>query len=200
MPRLNSMKDETGNRYNRLTVVGVAPGRHKTGYRWLCKCDCGTEKAIPGTGLRNGSYQSCGCLARENSINNPSKASLRESSLRRMFLQYKQNCNKKNRSVSFNLTESEFEEIVTQKCYYCGRQPREAYTRRKYKVGERLLSNGVDRVDSSLGYSLDNCVPCCSVCNLGKMDLSQGDFIRMCYSVVALHEQRSRLYGGEYAN
>lgn len=192
--------NELGNVYDRLTVISLHPGRWKTGAKWVCMCSCGKEKVAPGVGLRNGSYRSCGCLSIENSINNPSRGSLRDSSLRRMFLQYKQNCNKGARKMGFNLSIDEFEYIVTQKCFYCSRPPSEAYTKRRYKSGEPLLSNGVDRIDSSLGYSLDNCVPCCSVCNVGKMALSQGDFIRMCYSVVKRHEQRSGLYGGVYAN
>lgn len=32
---------------------------------WMCRCDCGQEKAVPGRCLRAGVSQSCGCLARE---------------------------------------------------------------------------------------------------------------------------------------
>ena len=36
--------------------------------------------------------------------------------------------------------------------------------------------NGVDRIDSSLGYTIDNCVACCDKCNYAKHDLSTEDF------------------------
>lgn len=49
--------DLTGNRYGRLTVLSRVPGN-----KWLCRCDCGTEKQIYGGSLRNGLSQSCGCL------------------------------------------------------------------------------------------------------------------------------------------
>ena len=29
--------------------------------RWLCRCDCGTERIVSAHSLRNGSSQSCGC-------------------------------------------------------------------------------------------------------------------------------------------
>ena len=30
--------------------------------RWLCRCQCGTEKSVPGHYLRRGASRSCGCL------------------------------------------------------------------------------------------------------------------------------------------
>lgn len=35
--------------------------------------------------------------------------------------------------------------------------------------------NGVDRVDNSIGYTDDNCVSCCKICNNSKsaLDLSE---------------------------
>lgn len=58
------MIDLTGNRYGRLTVVGLA---YKKGYTsfWLCRCDCGNEKIVSRNELRSGDTQSCGCLRRE---------------------------------------------------------------------------------------------------------------------------------------
>ena len=38
------------------------------------------------------------------------------------------------------------------------------------------MRNGIDRIDSSKGYSVDNCVPCCAKCNYAKHDLSIDDF------------------------
>ena len=37
--------------------------------------------------------------------------------------------------------------------------------------------NGIDRIDSSKGYSLDNCVPCCPLCNRLKSDLDKNMFL-----------------------
>lgn len=58
--------DITGNRYGRLRVLRKhsAPSRNG-GSLWDCVCDCGVMKVINGSNLRNGSIQSCGCLAHE---------------------------------------------------------------------------------------------------------------------------------------
>ena len=59
-------KDETGNRYGRLTVLKRADENSKRGEaRWVCLCDCGNEIVALGENLRHGNTRSCGCLRRE---------------------------------------------------------------------------------------------------------------------------------------
>lgn len=54
-----------GNRYGRLTVIGL-DGRGNQGQRmWKCLCDCGNSTRVNGQLLRIGSTQSCGCLKKE---------------------------------------------------------------------------------------------------------------------------------------
>jgi len=55
----------TGKRFGRLVVleeVGVEKGNK---LRWLCKCDCGVERAARGSHLKCGNIKSCGCLRDE---------------------------------------------------------------------------------------------------------------------------------------
>jgi hypothetical protein len=56
----NRKKDETGNRYGRLTVVEFS--HMDTTARWKCICDCGQTKIVNGATLRRGGTKSCGCL------------------------------------------------------------------------------------------------------------------------------------------
>jgi hypothetical protein len=35
-----------------------------------------------------------------------------------------------------------------------------------------MVFNGIDRVDNTKGYTLENCVPCCTRCNLAKHTMS----------------------------
>jgi len=45
--------------------------------------------------------------------------------------------------------------------------------------------NGLDRVDSLKSYTLDNVVPCCTQCNLAKLDYSLDEFkkwVSACYN------------------
>ena len=57
--------DETGNKYNRLSVISRAFPEGKTGGWWNCRCDCGKEIVIRGVSLRNGNTKSCGCLQKD---------------------------------------------------------------------------------------------------------------------------------------
>ena len=61
-----------GNRYGKLTVLGAyttfTNTRKRNERKWLCRCDCGTEKYILERSLLSGATKSCGCATRENSV------------------------------------------------------------------------------------------------------------------------------------
>ena len=58
------IKDRTGERYGRLTVLSFVEMRGRTSI-WKCRCDCGTVKDYRLNNLTQGLSQSCGCLHRE---------------------------------------------------------------------------------------------------------------------------------------
>lgn len=91
----------------------------------------------------------------------------------RMFKKYQQSAHKRN--LTFSLSEQDFMSLVSSECDYCGERSG------KY--------NGVDRVDNNLGYEKDNCVPCCTPCNLMKRDMGHDRFLERCRLVTL----RSRL-------
>lgn len=62
----------------------------------------------------------------------------------------------KNQGVSFDLSKEDFDVLVVGDCKYCHRRPDTWF--------------GIDRVDPSLGYVLDNVVSCCYDCNIDKLD------------------------------
>lgn len=82
------------------------------------------------------------------------------------YKSYQNNARNKNRN--FDLSEDDFVEMTRQPCIYCGEYS-DTYN------GE--LFNGIDRINSNLGYSIDNCVPCCATCNRMKMDLDVNDWV-----------------------
>ena len=63
------IKNMTGQRFGRLTVLGLYPQRiqyaNSTHTAWVCKCDCGMTYIADGHGLRQGLVKSCGCLKAE---------------------------------------------------------------------------------------------------------------------------------------
>lgn len=58
-------KDETGNTYGQLTVLGLAGNNEYGASTWFCVCICGEQTIVTGSKLRSGNTKSCGCLKRE---------------------------------------------------------------------------------------------------------------------------------------
>lgn len=59
------MRDETGNRYGKLTVIKFDHLNKSRNAYWLCACDCGLTTVVCGAYLHNGHTTSCGCTKRE---------------------------------------------------------------------------------------------------------------------------------------
>lgn len=67
-----------------------------------------------------------------------------------------------SRGLTFSLSVEQFNSIITNTdCVFCGTNK----------------TIGVGRIDSSKHYVMDNCQPCCTLCNLMKRNMSDNDFI-----------------------
>jgi hypothetical protein len=98
-----------------------------------------------------------------------------DSALKAVFTRYKRQAYE--RHLSFQLTKDQVRSLILSPCHYCG--DIESNLVRQHKT--EFACNGIDRVDSSLGYFLENCVPCCSPCNWMKLDMTLVDFSkRVC--------------------
>ncbi len=53
--------DITGQRFGRWTVISESEVRQNHHVAWHCKCDCGTQRVVSGSRLRDGQSASCGC-------------------------------------------------------------------------------------------------------------------------------------------
>lgn len=92
------------------------------------------------------------------------------------------------RSLSWELTDQQFIDLVSQDCYYCGDAPVSIQSLKRYnKTKENVFVNGIDRLNSSEGYNLNNCVPCCSMCNRMKMAFSEKDFLNQISKIHKKH-------------
>jgi len=157
--------DLTGKRYGNLTVISLAEKTDKNNREWNCLCDCGKEIITGGHYLNRGSVKSCGCLKLKTKNGFLSGSN-------RKYGNYKSGA--KRRSLSFDLTQEVFEIITLSNCYYCNKEPYHISLNKSSKG--KYVSNGIDRIDSSIGYTEDNCVPCCEMCNRMKMAYGIVDF------------------------
>ena len=163
--------DLTGKKFGRLIVIKRVDNDKWRNTRWLCKCDCEVEKIVYGRSLREGDTKSCGCLQREIARD---KKNLTPglSSMRNIIDCYKRKA--KARGYEWGLTEEQFKEITQKDCYYCGAKPNNVSKHKK--SNGNYLYNGIDRVNNTKGYIIDNVVPCCHTCNQAKSDLTLEKF------------------------
>ena len=91
------------------------------------------------------------------------------------------------RGYEFSLTDEQCRELFSGDCFYCGIGPIQIH-RPGRKIGNgKFPYNGIDRVDNTIGYTVDNTVSCCGRCNRGKGKMSLEDFIQMCEWVTNRH-------------
>lgn len=162
---LHTILEKTGTRYGHLVIIKRAPKRRGRQIYWWCKCDCGNKVAVPGYVLREGITKSCGCSKR---------LPKGERGFIRIFRQIKRQAKKKNRECC--LSKKEAKELIDGHCFYCGALPSNT-SRNPHNPDEYYIYNGIDRVDSSEGYTSKNTVLCCIDCNMAKSAKTIPEFL-----------------------
>ena len=160
------MQSLIGKRFGYLVVVDLDSIRNRphlpgTNFFWKCLCDCGKTTVVQRGGLTSGNTKSCGCWSRRAAaLRNKANALPKEElKLRRKLHSYKMSAKKRHKQ--WDLTEVEFRRLMILPCFYCG-------------IPE---PHGIDRIDSSEGYTLGNSRPCCTACNYAKASMSEYEFL-----------------------
>lgn len=164
-------QDLTGKRIQNLTVIsynGIKNGNRS----WLCKCDCGNEVIRSTSYLNTNKATSCGC-EHSSRISNRMLKNI-SASFNSLYLSYKHKAN--DRKLPFELTKDEFFILVKKNCHYCGVEPRQIKRTQTKYINEPFIYNGIDRINNSIGYDINNCVSCCGVCNQAKHTMTQKEF------------------------
>lgn len=174
------MTNLIGQRFGKLIVIATAkrsPSYHK---KWICMCDCGEQSEPRESSLKSGETKSCG-----SGVHYPANRKCKllgdEASLNFHFRSYRSGAMK--RKLDFSLSREEFKSLTKRPCEYCGSEPREYRQSDMRDDIKSYVGNGIDRVDSGRGYDIFNCVPCCTLCNSMKSDLSQTDFINQIQKI-----------------
>lgn len=178
-----------GSKINELKIVrffrASNEGIRKRSY-YECECVCGRIFISRADHIKKGSCKSCGCLTIELSAAGH-RLPNNQAAINDLYRGYISGA--KNRNLEFNLSIGKFEELIFKDCFYCGTSP----AMRVWKVAKEspyvLSANGVDRINSDIGYVEGNCVSCCPQCNYAKSDLTIGDFRKWIAQVVAHNAQ-----------
>lgn len=177
MNKHGNLIDLSGQKFSMLTVLDkIKSKKYKNGTQvyWLCKCECGKEKYIAATKIKSGHTKSCGCYRKEFKKLESGRAALNV-----VFDDYQRNAIK--RDFKFELNMEEFRYITQLSCHYCGCEP--SNRRQTKRMSGEYRHNGIDRLDSKVGYIKDNCVPCCTKCNRMKWANSEEDFLNQVKNI-----------------
>lgn len=71
----------------------------------------------------------------------------------------------KKRNINLELEKEYILKLINKPCYFCGIKP------------DKNHPLGIDRLNSSKSYNIDNCVSCCKTCNISKGILNEEQFI-----------------------
>jgi hypothetical protein len=74
----------------------------------------------------------------------------------------------KRRGIPFDLSFVDFVKFWKQDCHYCG---------------DPIQTIGLDRIDSRIGYVVDNLLPCCAFCNQFKRRWNYESFVARCIKI-----------------
>lgn len=164
------ISDIVGKKFNKLTVLEFSykktysKSRYK--YFYKCLCDCGKETIVCSENLKSGNIKSCGCSR---------GLEKGQAAFNSLYYVYKRNA--KMRGIKFKLTKKQFRDLTKQKCYYCGEEPHQIHNHTTSKYKGSYTYNGIDRIDNDKGYSINNCITACGVCNRMRRNMSQEEFL-----------------------
>lgn len=177
-------KIEVGAVYSGLTVIARSNIKRKSGnYKWIFSCHCGNTFEARSDSVRSGRTKSCGCTSYNHIAKgeNSSKwtgcgdlSGNKFSSIR---------THARTRNIPFEITvDDAWQQFLKQdrRCTYTG----EVLTMipRSDCWGEDNTAS-LDRIDSSLGYTVDNIQWVHKTINKMKLDLDSDDFIKICANV-----------------
>lgn len=165
-------KNLIGKKFGRLLVIKrIFNIEHKNkNVIWSCLCDCGCKKNVSSKCLINGNTQSCGCLYKEKLLERTLPSGI--ASFNALINDYLQ-CAKK-RDILFELSPEECNNLFKGICFYCGLEP-ESIKKTASNTGDYIY-NGIDRINSKIGYTIENSVSCCKRCNYAKREMSLEEF------------------------
>jgi hypothetical protein len=170
-----------GEKYGKYTAIETRVAVLKTGtkvWKWLCTDETGNEVLRPKCVLldqltEKELNQRFELHAQQDILNNTYQLGIRH----RFFDEYRRNSAMKKHD--FYIDFEYFNKLISSNCHYCGKEPveRDRWKQNEHKGQQRLKCNGIDRIDSKVGYTTSNTVACCSMCNIMKNVYSQKDFL-----------------------
>lgn len=183
-----SVLDKTINKtFTRLKVIKFQYYKQWTSKRepvWNCSCECGLQNIlVTDSNLKQGNTKSCGCFQKDGLKKLHLKNIKENAPFDAVLREYVSSA--KRRNLEFGLSKEQFLFLTSQNCFYCNSIPSTIKDRNgkdEYK-GKLFIYNGIDRIDNALGYTIENSVSCCRMCNWMKGSLDQVAFLQQVQKI-----------------
>lgn len=169
-------KNLLGNVYNGSKIIEEILTSNKfEPISYKIKCKCNTIYQVRRDTLRKNvnkgiKIQCLSCSRKELALSNIED--VKENQRFTFFKQYIKNAIERN--YIFELSFDEFLNIINKNCYYCNDEK----SHHRHRSTKSIENNGIDRLDNSQGYTVENSVPCCSMCNRMKSIYSEESFLK----------------------
>lgn len=170
--------DLTGKKFGLLIVSKRTATTYKK-VRWDCICECGKMTKASSCDLISGHTRSCGCLYNRTGQESPRFRGFQKISGRFWGSIL---CGAKKRNISVELSMEDAWNLFIKQNQRCALTNLILTFNKNSKDSTGTAS--LDRIDSSKGYTIDNCQWIHKDYNWMKLDHSQQEFIDMCYKVV----------------
>ena len=89
------------------------------------------------------------------------------------------------KQLDFLLTPDDYNSIIKNDCFMCG------------KKTDQQNQNGIDRMDNTKGYILENVNACCCECNLTKRDYIYDNLINKMMLIYKKHDKKQEIADAE---
>lgn len=174
--------DLSGKIFGQWSVIGTKPSIDSKGTtRWLCKCSCGREREVRYVHLLDGGSKSCGHYIGRNFGTSKLSSNGNWTGYKNIpgsyFYGIKFGAN--SRKLEFSLTIQDFQELLEKQKFKCALSGVDLYIK-----GYKDKNASLDRINSKIGYTKENCQWILKDINKMKNDLDQELFLHLCSLIV----------------
>ena len=169
--------------FGELDVLGLSEISRNGHSRWHVRCSCGIEKTVLGTHLISGKTKSCGC--RSSGVNNSGRFKTGVSRNfkgvgllpRSYYSSVRRGADggKGRKPISF--------EITIEEMWYLFEEQKGLCKLSQLPISFRAGTASLDRIDSSKGYTYQNCQWLHKDINMMKRHYTEEYFIDLCNKV-----------------
>lgn len=142
--------DLTGQKFGRLTVIERVENAKDGQACWLCQCECGNTKIVRAGDLRRRNTKSCGCIKREQSIQQLTIHGLAHTRIYKIWSDMKARCS--------NPKDTHFREYGERGITVCNEWKNDFMSFYNWSMKNGYTDKlTLDRIDNNKSYSPNNC-------------------------------------------